>query len=112
MADTTIRFDDGAAYEQAIGVWSRLVGVDFLDWIEPSPGLRWLDVGCGTGVFTELLVERCAPAEVHGIEAADDTRSRDDDTRASDLSLALDESDRFALDACGLSARELGVRSA
>ena len=71
MPDATIRFDDGAAYEQAIGVWSRLVGVDFLDWIEPSAGLRWLDVGCGTGVFTELLVERCAPAEVHGIDPAE-----------------------------------------
>lgn len=71
MPAATIHFDDGATYEQAIGIWSRLVGVDFLGWIEPSPGLRWLDVGCGTGVFTELLVERCAPAEVHGIDPAE-----------------------------------------
>lgn len=71
MAERAIRFDDGATYEQTVGIWSRLVGVDFLAWIEPSPGLRWLDVGCGTGVFTELLVERCTPAEVHGIDPSE-----------------------------------------
>ena len=27
-----------------------------------EPGLRWLDVGCGNGAFTEMLVERCAPS--------------------------------------------------
>ena len=71
MPDATIRFDDGATYEQSIGIWSRLVGADFLDWLEPEPGSRWLDVGCGTGVFTELLVEHCTPIEVHGIDPAE-----------------------------------------
>ncbi len=71
MRDATIRFDDGATYEQSVGIWSRLVGSDFLDWLEPAPGSRWLDVGCGTGSFTELLVERCAPVEVHGIDPAE-----------------------------------------
>src|SRR5262249_44759737 len=33
----------------------------------PSRGLRWIDVGCGSGAFTELLVERCALVEVEGI---------------------------------------------
>ena len=40
----------------------------FLDWLAPPGGLRWLDVGCGNGAFTELIVERCAPAEVQGID--------------------------------------------
>ena len=71
MSELTIRFDDGATYEQSVGIWSRLAGADFLDWLEPAPGSRWLDVGCGTGVFTELLVERCAPIEVHGIDPAE-----------------------------------------
>ncbi len=71
MRDAMIRFDDGATYEQSVGIWSRLVGADFLDWLEPAPGARWLDVGCGTGVFTELLVERCAPVEVHGVDPAE-----------------------------------------
>src|SRR5947208_14495013 len=67
MAEQQIRFEDGAAYERMMGVWSRLAGDVFLDWLAPRPGLRWIDVGCGTGAFSELLIERCAPAEVQGI---------------------------------------------
>jgi len=68
MSSILIRFDDGAAYERYMGVWSRRVGEPFLDWLAPRPGLRWLDVGCGNGAFTELIVERCAPAAVRGID--------------------------------------------
>lgn len=42
-----LRFDDGAAYEQMMGVWSRSVGEVFLDWLKPAKGLSWIDVGCG-----------------------------------------------------------------
>ena len=71
MVEQQIRFDDGAAYERMMGIWSRLAGEIFLDWLKPSPGLRWIDVGCGNGAFTELLVERCAPAEVQGIDPSE-----------------------------------------
>jgi SAM-dependent methyltransferase len=71
MAEQQIRFNDGAAYERMMGVWSRLAGEVFLDWLAPAPGWRWIDVGCGNGAFTELLVERCAPAEVQGIDPSD-----------------------------------------
>ena len=57
-----IRFEDGAAYEEFMGKWSRLAGDAFLRWLDPAPGWRWVDVGCGNGAFTEMLVERCAPA--------------------------------------------------
>lgn len=71
MAEQQIRFDDGAAYERMMGAWSRLAGDIFLDWLAPSSGLRWIDIGCGNGAFTELLVERCAPAEVQGIDPSE-----------------------------------------
>lgn len=71
MSEQIIRFDDGAAYEQMMGVWSRYAGEIFLDWLAPARGLRWIDVGCGTGAFAELLVERCAPAEVQGIDPSE-----------------------------------------
>jgi SAM-dependent methyltransferase len=71
MAEQTIRFDDGAAYEQMMGIWSRKVGEIFLDWLAPAPGLRWIDIGCGNGALTELLVERCAPVEVQGIDPSE-----------------------------------------
>ncbi len=71
MATDHIRFDDGAAYERYMGTWSQLAGETFLDWLAPASGLRWLDVGCGNGAFTEMLVERCAPASVHGIDPSE-----------------------------------------
>lgn len=71
MAETQIRFEDGAGYERMMGVWSRLAGNIFIDWVAPSAGLKWIDVGCGNGAFTELLVERCAPSEVQGIDPSE-----------------------------------------
>ena len=68
MSDQKIRFENGASYEHMMGAWSRLVGIDFLHWLAPPSGLRWVDVGCGNGAFTELLAERCAPAELHGVD--------------------------------------------
>ena len=71
MVSSEIRFDDGAAYERYMGVWSQLAGETFLDWLAPPSALRWLDVGCGNGAFTELLVARCAPAAVEGIDPSE-----------------------------------------
>ena len=71
MAEQQIRFDDGAAYERMMGAWSKLAGEPFLDWLAPRPGLKWVDVGCGNGAFTELIVARTAPAEVQGIDPSD-----------------------------------------
>jgi ubiquinone/menaquinone biosynthesis C-methylase UbiE len=81
MSDNQIRFDDGAAYERMMGIWSRLAGEVFLDWFSPSLGQRWIDVGCGNGAFTELLARRCAPARILGIDPSEGqlafARSRD-----------------------------------
>ena len=71
MTEQVLRFVDGAAYEQNMGIWSRLAGEIFLDWLAPPAGLRWIDIGCGNGAFTELLIARCAPAEVQGIDPSD-----------------------------------------
>ena len=71
MAEAQIRFDDGELYERYMGDWSQRVGKIFLDWLAAPAGLKWIDVGCGNGAFTELLVERCAPAEVYGIDPSE-----------------------------------------
>jgi SAM-dependent methyltransferase len=72
MQTNQFRFDDGAAYERYMGLWSRLAGASFLEWLAPVPGLRWLDVGCGNGAFTGMLVERCAPASVEGVDPSEE----------------------------------------
>lgn len=71
MAEQQIRFEDGAAYERHMGGWSRLAGEVFLDWLAPSPGWRWIDIGCGGGAFSQLLVDRCEPAAVNGIDPSE-----------------------------------------
>ncbi len=71
MSEEKITFDDGAAYERFMGQWSRLAGEVFLAWLAPKQGLSWIDVGCGNGAFTELLLERAAPAKIEGIDPSD-----------------------------------------
>ena len=71
MVGPQIRFEDGAGYERMMGTWSRIAGQVFLDWLTPARGLRWIDVGCGNGAFTELLAERCAPAGILGIDPSE-----------------------------------------
>ena len=66
-----IRFDDGKAYEDFMGQWSAQAGHAFLDWLNPTPGMRWVDVGCGNGAFTELLVQRGAAKDVLGVDPSE-----------------------------------------
>lgn len=68
MTGPSVFFDDAAAYESFMGSWSRSVGALFIDWIAPPKNARWLDVGCGTGVFTELLVDTASPAAVSAVD--------------------------------------------
>ncbi len=68
---TQIQFNDGAAYERYMGKWSQLAGSAFLDWLAPQSTQQWLDIGCGNGAFTEMLVERCAPSTIEGIDPSE-----------------------------------------
>lgn len=72
MTEAPSYFTDGAAYERLMGRWSRDAGVLFLDWLALPGGLRWLDVGCGTGAFTELVVESCSPREMSALDPSAD----------------------------------------
>ena len=80
---------DGDAYERWIGRWSRPVAVDFLAWLDQPAGLRWLDLGSGTGALTETILATAAPASVAGVEPSAafvaHARERVPDSRASFL---------------------------
>ena len=55
-------------YEYFMGRWSRLVAQSFLDWLSPAHGLRWLDVGCGSGALSAAISSRCSVAELSAID--------------------------------------------
>ena len=59
-------------YERLMGRWSRMVAEAFLEWIEAPKNVRWLDVGCGNGAFTEEVIARCAPAAVIAVDPSED----------------------------------------
>jgi SAM-dependent methyltransferase len=61
----------GDAYEPYVGRWSRLVTRDFLTWLQVPPDQRWLDVGCGTGALSSVIVAHAAPRELVGIDPAE-----------------------------------------
>jgi ubiquinone/menaquinone biosynthesis C-methylase UbiE len=73
---TGYSFNDGEAYEQFMGRWSREIGKAFLTWLQPPKGAHWLDVGCGTGIFTELISDTCAPASVIAVDPAESQIAR------------------------------------
>jgi SAM-dependent methyltransferase len=70
MADRNVVFDDATVYERFMGRWSRAVGEKFLTWLDPPRGQKWLDVGCGTGAFSQLIMDQCAPSLLVGVDPA------------------------------------------
>ena len=68
MTETRVAFDDADAYDRYMGRWSRAIGEKFLAWLHAPEQSRWLDVGCGTGAFTQLIVTQAAPATIVGID--------------------------------------------
>jgi len=64
----TDSWQSGIAYERFMGRWSSLLGRKFLDWFAAGPGRSWLDVGCGTGSLTRLILETQQPKEIIGID--------------------------------------------
>lgn len=60
----------GGAYESFMGRWSRLVAVEFLQWLSVPAGSSWLDVGCGTGMLSRTILGSADPVKVRGIDQA------------------------------------------
>jgi SAM-dependent methyltransferase len=71
MTTEQIQFNDGAAYERYMGVWSQLAGDAFLEWLAPKSEQQWLDIGCGNGAFTQMIFDRCAPSRLLGIDPSE-----------------------------------------
>jgi ubiquinone/menaquinone biosynthesis C-methylase UbiE len=64
------KWTSGAAYDQWMGRWSRLVAEAFVVWLDLPQKSCWLDVCCGSGVLTEAVANRRAPAQIVGMDAS------------------------------------------
>ena len=65
------KWERGNPYERYVGRWSRQVAPVFLSWLHIPGGLRWLDVGCGTGALCAAILDRCSPSSVTGVEPSE-----------------------------------------
>ena len=68
MATVQPTWSKAGAYEAWVGRWSRKVAPLFVDWLGLSSGLRWLDIGCGTGALTQAVLDRAEPQAIQGID--------------------------------------------
>jgi len=64
----TAAWTDGTAYEPFMGRCSRLAALAFLQWLDIPPANRWLDVGCGTGVLSQTILQSSAPVRIQGVD--------------------------------------------
>ena len=64
-------WQSGDPYEYYMGRWSKLVANQFVDWLLPKAGRKWLDVGCGTGALSEAIITRHNPETVVAIDQSD-----------------------------------------
>src|SRR5262249_30014431 len=64
-------FADGRSYDRGMGRLSRIAGEQFLEWLAMPASLHWLDVGCGSGSFTELILRRGAPGAISAVDPSE-----------------------------------------
>jgi 2-polyprenyl-3-methyl-5-hydroxy-6-metoxy-1,4-benzoquinol methylase len=64
-------WQSGDSYEYYMGRWSKLVANQFVDWLLPKAGRKWLDVGCGTGALSEAIINRHHPETVVAIDQSE-----------------------------------------
>ena len=61
----------GDPYEYFMGRWSSLVASSFTDWLSPSVGLKWLDMGCGSGALSQAIINKHNPACVIAVDQSE-----------------------------------------
>jgi SAM-dependent methyltransferase len=102
-APRTAIFADSSAYQIFMGERSRLGGRHFVKLLGLPPRLSWLDVGCGTGAFSAVILENCDPVALIGIDrseaqithAQNELGNAQADFRVGDATALLFEADSF-----------------
>jgi SAM-dependent methyltransferase len=61
----------GDSYDIYMGRWSRQIAPEFLDWLDLSNGLDWLEIGCGTGALSAAILQRWKPTSLLSIDPSE-----------------------------------------
>jgi SAM-dependent methyltransferase len=61
----------GDSYDQYMGRWSRQIAPAFLDWLDAPEGVDWLEIGCGTGALSAVVLARCNPKNLIAIDPSE-----------------------------------------
>lgn len=64
-------WSSGDVYEPYVGRWSRRVAPEFIQWLNLTEGLQWLDVGCGTGALSQAILDLANPAKIKGVDRSE-----------------------------------------
>src|SRR2546429_4533930 len=68
---STFNARSATAYEHFMGRWSRQLSPRFIEFAGISDGERILDVGCGTGSLTRVLLDSADLKSIAAIDLAD-----------------------------------------
>jgi ubiquinone/menaquinone biosynthesis C-methylase UbiE len=61
----------GDLYDRFMGRYSQPLARQLADWLEVEPGQRAVDVGCGPGALTAVLVERLGADHVRAVDPSE-----------------------------------------
>ena len=94
LAENDMKTWDAALYDNKLAMVARY-GDGLLDMLDPTPGERILDLGCGTGRHARMIADR--GAEVLGIDRAS---SMIEQARASfpELEFRIEDGESFRID--------------
>ncbi len=65
-------WEGGDQYEKFMGRWSNLISRKFLVWLAVPTDRIWLDLGCGTGSLTKLILENYRPKKVIAVDSSEE----------------------------------------
>ncbi|MEN8040545.1 MAG: class I SAM-dependent methyltransferase [Actinomycetota bacterium] len=92
------RWDGGNDYDLFMGRWSRLIADEFVRELGAREGLRWLDVGCGTGALLDAALAAAGPSAAHGVDPSHEFVQACRDRLGSDAKIRVADGDQLPFD--------------